>query len=236
MISEQCRAGGRITRSCGICGVEFRGGSASARYCSDECRREVRLRDSRIWRDDHRDQLREGYRRQYAKNFELFRARKRAALAARPKPLTERVCRRCGVSFASRRFRGFCSKACQRQSWNEKRRPRRATVGLDAPRLCAICGEPFFGGLRQNVCSAVECQTARKRVETRLWCSANADRFREWAQGYRKANRERIQAHSRECYRSARAAVLWWREHIGPADERDLWTTLAAMREIENAK
>lgn len=262
--------------NCGVCGAAFfPARPTNQRYCSDECRRTVAREQGRVYREANRERLREWFRNNRIRNRDKIREKSRLRReASAKKPLVERVCGQCGNTFFERHFRAYCSRQCQRDHWNERRAQQR-TDGkpkhytgrrvVDAPKLCAVCGDAF-ASLHpfQKVCSAVWCQTKRKRIETAVWRSNNLAQANEWLRRYRRAhpeqikfnarnfyiehrakvlensrvyywsNKEKVKAQATNYYSRARAAVLWWREHVGPARIADAAKILAALREIEH--
>jgi hypothetical protein len=73
-----------------------------------------------------------------------------------------------------------------------------------------------------------------ERDRKRRYREANPEAEVEQRRRYRAAHRDQILENHRIAYMDEMAAVLWWREHIGPARREDAARIMAALREMEH--
>lgn len=151
---------------CVECGSVFEAKGASAKTCSDVCRRARHRRSSKAY-VSRNPQKRKECANRYARANRVHKE---------PEPF---ICEHCGKEFLSVRSSRFCSRKCRKKSWDtsekgleskhkflKKRRNKEHTP-------CVVCGTLFVRHANSKTCST-RCSTVLRdryrRSETHKKC------------------------------------------------------------------
>lgn len=174
-----------MIKTCARCGKEF-DSYHGAKYCSDECRREVRN---------------EEHRRYYHANIEESRAKALRRYHTRYPKKAPRIkaCEKCGSEFEAKTNAKYCLKCRKIKNLEATRRYQAAHPEKvkAAQRRWALRNRARCNELQRSWREANRREEPARREDSR-------EHEREYKRRYREANRERIREYDRQRYEQQR--------------------------------
>lgn len=188
-------------KTCKQCGTKFAPTASTARYCSDECRKQVQRRRCRRY-----------YHSNPERNKERV-AQKRIERQRRAKRKLQKECEHCGATFQAPNHKyAFCSDECRKIVRRQKQNASRVARRRQNTKKCKECGSTFTPNAKTRIYCTRECyeQAEKRRTKAaiqkwrdahpeydRQYYQANVQKYRERARRWRENNRE----HRREMRR-----------------------------------